>query len=181
MMNYDAGWQEYECGHEMRHDGCFCFVIQFTHNIRWLLVLSCAPSPPHLSTTVLLSSIHQWSLHLFRTSYLTFLVYLDNARQLLTSTTSMPLRDMPGKKSHANNNPTRRMSGSMELPERIVYQTNGCDKVLDLTTYDTWTAEEVTTYVETLGVPIGNAFCQHKISGDILYRLNEVCKWIIWM
>lgn len=85
----------------------------------------------------------------------------------------MPLRDMPGKKK-TTANPAHRMSGSMQLPERIVYRSNEGDKVIDLTSYDTWSAEEVTTYVEALGLPIGNAFCQHKISGDILYRLNAV-------
>jgi hypothetical protein len=82
----------------------------------------------------------------------------------------MPMRDMPGKK-----NPTQpKRSGSIKLPDRIVYKSGGVEKMLDLASYEQWTAEEVTTYVETLGVPIGNSFCEHKISGDILYRLNAV-------
>lgn len=93
-----------------------------------------------------------------------------------------PLRDVPGKKT-STAKPGRRVSGNINLPDRIAYNAGGVDKILDLTSYDTWTAEEVTTYVETIGVPIGNAFCQHKISGDILYRLNSVwltCSVVSW-
>lgn len=81
-----------------------------------------------------------------------------------------PLRDIPAKKG---SKPVRRVSGSLSLPEQVRYRVGNENKTLDLSSYETWTAEEVTTYVETLGVPIGNAFCQHKITGDILYRLAE--------
>ena len=81
-----------------------------------------------------------------------------------------PLREIPNKKSSSRTN----RSGSVSLPEKVTYKADGMKKILDLTSYETWTSEEVTTYVETLGIPIGNAFCQHKISGDILHRLTEV-------
>lgn len=82
------------------------------------------------------------------------------------------LRNMPGKKLKSDK-PARRASGQIKLPDKITYQDGGHDRVLTLSSYDEWSPEEVTTYVETLGVPIGNIFCQHKISGDLLYRLNS--------